>query len=52
MTFYPMVPDDNPDRNYWRRLSHLDQGFSKYGKNGDSWNRRIGRVEGLTPMVE
>lgn len=40
-TFYPMVPDDNPDKGYWRRLSHLDQGFSKYGKNGDSWSRRI-----------
>ena len=40
-TFYPMVPDDNPDGNYWRRLSHLDHGFSKYGKDGDSWSRRI-----------
>ena len=40
-TFYPAMPDDHPDQGHWRRLSHLDHGFSKYGKAGDSWNRRI-----------
>ncbi|MBQ2632669.1 MAG: tyrosine-protein phosphatase [Kiritimatiellae bacterium] len=40
-TFYPNIPDENPDPNYWCRESHFNTGFSKYGKDGDSWNRRI-----------
>ena len=40
-TFYPNIPDENPDPNYWCRESHFNNGFSKYGKEGDSWNRRI-----------
>ena len=40
-TFYPRIPDENPDPNYWCRESHFNTGFSKYGKDGDSWNRRI-----------
>ena len=40
-TFYPNIPDVNPDPNYWRRESHFNDGFSKYGDEGDSWNRRI-----------
>ena len=40
-TFYPNIPDANPDPNFWRRESHFNDGFSKYGKEGDSWNRRI-----------
>ena len=40
-TFYPWFPDDVPDKAYWRRMSHLVDGFSKYGTSGDSWNRRI-----------
>lgn len=40
-TFYPTMPDDHPDKGHWRRMSHLDHGFSKYGKAGDGWTRRI-----------
>ena len=40
-TFYPKIPDENPDPHYWCRESHFNDGFSKYGKEGDSWNRRI-----------
>ena len=40
-TFYPRIPDANPDPNYWCRESHFNEGFAKYGKEGDSWNRRI-----------
>ena len=40
-TFYPNIPDANPDPNFWCRESHFNDGFSKYGKEGDSWNRRI-----------
>ena len=40
-TFYPNIPDANPDPHYWCRESHFNDGFSKYGKEGDSWNRRI-----------
>ena len=41
-TFYPNIPDGNPpDKDAWRRESHFNDGFAKYGKAGDSWNRRI-----------
>ena len=40
-TFYPRIPDANPDPNFWCRESHFNAGFAKYGKEGDSWNRRI-----------
>jgi protein-tyrosine phosphatase len=40
-TFYPRIPDANPDPGYWCRESHFNDGFSKYGEDGDSWNRRI-----------
>lgn len=40
-TFYPRIPDSNPDKNFWCRESHFNDGFGKYGKEGDSWNRRI-----------
>ena len=40
-TFYPSIPDSNPDPNFWCRESHFNNGFAKYGKDGDSWNRRI-----------
>ena len=40
-TFYPRIPDRNPDPNFWCRESHFNKGFSKYGKDGDSWTRRI-----------
>ena len=40
-TFYPNIPDANPDPNFWCRESHFTTGLSKYGKDGDSVNRRI-----------
>lgn len=40
-TFYPNIPDSNPDPNYWCRESHFNDGFSKYGAEGDCWRRRI-----------
>jgi protein-tyrosine phosphatase len=40
-TFYPNIPDANPDPGFWCRESHFNDGFGKYGKDGDSWNRRI-----------
>lgn len=40
-TFYPNIPDANPDPDFWCRESHFNNGFSKYGNEGDSWNRRI-----------
>ena len=40
-TFYPNIPDANPDPHYWCRESHFNDGISKYGKEGDGWNRRI-----------
>ena len=40
-TFYPNIPDANPDPDFWCRESHFNNGFGKYGTEGDSWNRRI-----------
>lgn len=40
-TFYPRIPDASPDPDFWRRESHFNDGFAKYGEEGDSWNRRI-----------
>ena len=40
-TFYPKIPDSDPNPASWRRESHFNNGFSKYGNEGDSWNRRI-----------
>ena len=40
-TFYPRIPDANPDPEHWCRESHFNVGFARYGKDGDSWNRRI-----------
>lgn len=40
-TFYPNIPDENPNRDHWCRESHLSDGIAKYGVEGDSWNRRI-----------
>ena len=40
-TFYPRIPDSSPDPDFWCRESHFNNGFAKYGKEGDSWNRRI-----------
>ena len=40
-TFYPRIPDANPDQDYWCRESHFNDGFATYGKEDDRWNRRI-----------
>ena len=41
-TFYPDIPDDinEADPEFWRRESHLTDGIGKYGKPGDTWQRR------------
>lgn len=40
-TFYPRIPDANPDRKSKCRESHFNDGFARYGKEDDSWNQRI-----------
>ena len=40
-TFYPNIPDENPDPKFWCRESHFNNGFSKYGDEKTSWNERI-----------
>lgn len=40
-TFYPRIPDENPDPGFWCRESHFSEGFAKYGRENDGWNRRI-----------
>ena len=40
-TFYPEIPDAVHDVDFWRRESHFNDGFSRYGAEGDTWNRRI-----------
>lgn len=41
-TFYPKIPDDLHEKepDFWCRESHLTDGFLKYGRPGDSWQRR------------
>ena len=41
-TFYPNIPDDinEKDPKFWCRESHLTDGIAKYGKEGDTWQRR------------
>ena len=40
-TFYPKIPDERPDPEYWCRESHFNNGFSKYGDAETPWNDRI-----------
>ena len=40
-TFYPRIPDENPDPDYWCRESHFNNGFVKYGSADTPWNERI-----------
>ena len=40
-TFYPRIPDDNPDPKHWCRESHFNNGISKYGDDGMSWTDRV-----------
>ena len=40
-TFYPNVPDANPDPNFWCRESHFNDGFGGYGDAKTPWNDRV-----------
>ena len=40
-TFYPEIPDAVHGADFWCRESHFNEGFSRYGADGDTWNRRI-----------
>ena len=40
-TFYPRIPDENPDPEFWCRASHFDVGLAKYGDEKTSWNDRV-----------
>ena len=41
-TFYPLIPDQHAkDPDFWRRESHFNDGFSRYGDEKSSWNDRI-----------
>ena len=39
VTFYPNIPDANPDD--WRGEHYFDEGFGKYGDPDTPWNERI-----------
>ena len=40
-TFYPRIPDENPDPDFWCRESHFNDGFSKYGDANTPWNEKV-----------
>ena len=40
-TFYPRIPDSNPDPEFWCRESHFNDGFGKYGAADTPWNERV-----------
>ena len=40
-TFYPDIPDEHPDPDFWCRESHFNNGFAKYGDAGTPWNERV-----------
>ena len=40
-TFYPNIPDEHPDPDFWCRESHFNNGFAKYGDADTPWNERI-----------
>lgn len=40
-TFYPNIPDENPDPDFWCRESHFNEGFGKYGDKDTSWDQRV-----------
>ena len=40
-TFYPKIPDENKDPDFWCRESHFNTGFAKYGDANASWNDRV-----------
>lgn len=40
-TFYPNIPDENPNPKFWCRESHFNEGFAKYGDADTPWADRI-----------
>ena len=42
-TFYPNIPDDAHEKepDFWCLEAHFNNGFMKYGNEGDTWQRRI-----------
>ena len=40
-TFYPRIPDVEPDPGFWRRESHFNDGFAAYGAADADWNERV-----------
>ena len=40
-TFYPRIPDEKPDLDFWCRESHFNDGLAKYGDANASWNDRV-----------
>lgn len=40
-TFYPNIPDANPNPKFWCRESHFNSGLARYGDANTPWNRRI-----------
>ena len=40
-TFYPRIPDENPDPGHWCRESHYDAGLARFGDADTSWNDRV-----------
>lgn len=40
-TYYPDIPDADPNPDRWNRESHFNDGFARYGAPDDTWGRRI-----------
>ena len=40
-TFYPRIPDENPDPKFWCRESHFNNGLAKYGDANTPWNEKV-----------
>ena len=40
-SFYPRIPDADSNPDFWRRESHFNDGFAKFGGPEATWNDRI-----------
>lgn len=40
-TFYPSIPDETPDKDYWCRESHFDTGLAAYGDETVPWCDKV-----------
>ena len=40
-TFYPRIPDESKDPDFWCRESHFNDGIGKYGDADTPWNDRV-----------